>query len=95
MADKIRKPVPKNQREISISQQTPLLDNPNSAVVPLPVFANQNDPATAKNYRAEQISVKGDTEKDYTVGIGDYFNGQMGRFLREVSKRTGGTFIGR
>ena len=31
----------------------------------------------------------------YTVGIGDYFNGQMGRFLREVSKRTGGTFIGR
>jgi hypothetical protein len=81
MADKIRKPVPKNQREISISQQTPLLDNPNNAVVPLPIFANQNDPATAKNYRAEQISVKGDTSKDYTVGIGDidetiayYFN---------------------
>jgi hypothetical protein len=77
----IRKPVPKNQREISISQQEPLLDNPNNAVVPLPVFANQNDPATAKNYRAEQISVKGDTTKDYTVGIGDldetivyYFN---------------------
>jgi hypothetical protein len=81
MADKIRKPVPKNQREISISQQTPLLDNPNDAIVPLPVFANQNDPATAKNYRAEQISVKGDTSKEYTVGIGDidetiayYFN---------------------
>jgi hypothetical protein len=71
MADKIRKPVPKNQREISISQQEPLLDNPNSAVVPLPVFANENDPATAKNYRAEQISVKGETTKDYTVGIGD------------------------
>ena len=31
----------------------------------------------------------------YTVGIGDYLNGQMGRFLREASKRTGGTFIGR
>ena len=81
MADKIRKPVPKNQREISISQQTPLLDNPNNAVVPLPVFANENNPATAKNYRAEQISVKGDTTKEYTVGIGDidetisyYFN---------------------
>jgi hypothetical protein len=70
MADKIRKPVPKNQREIAISQQTPFLDNPNSAVVPLPVFQIKN-PATAKNYRAEQISVKGDTEKDYTVGIGD------------------------
>ena len=81
MANKIRKPVPKNQREISISQQTPLLDNPNNAVVPLPVFANQNNPATAKAYRAEQISVKGDSTKDYTVSIGDideaityYFN---------------------
>jgi len=81
MADNIRKPVPKNQREISISQQDPLLDNPNSAVVPLPVFANQNDPATAKTYRAQQISVKNDTEKPYTVGIEDidqavayYFN---------------------
>ena len=81
MADKIRKPVPKNQREISISQQTPLLDNPNSAVIPLPEFQNPENPATAKNYRAEQISVKGDTTKEYTVGIGDidetisyYFN---------------------
>ena len=81
MADKIRKPVPKNQREISISQQTPLSDNPNNAVIPLPVFANQNDPATAKTYRAQQISLKGDTAKEYTVGIGDidetityYFN---------------------
>jgi hypothetical protein len=57
------------------------LDNPNDAVVPLPVFANEINPATAKNYRAEQISVKGDTAKEYTVGIGDidetisyYFN---------------------
>jgi len=81
MADKIRKPVPKTQREISISQQSPLLDNPNSSVVPLPVFQNPENPATAKNYRAEQISVKGDSTKDYTVGIGDideaityYFN---------------------
>jgi hypothetical protein len=81
MADKIRKPVPKNQREISISQQDPLSSNPNSGVIPLPVFANQNDPATAKTYRAQQISLKGDTAKEYTVGIGDidetiayYFN---------------------
>ncbi len=78
---KIRKPVPKSQREISISQQTPFLDNPNSSVIPLPIFANQNDPATAKGYRAKQTSVKGDTVKDYTVGIRDldetivyYFN---------------------
>lgn len=67
----IRKPVPKTQREISIAQQTPLLDNPNSAVLPLPVFQNPENPATAKAYRAEQISAKGDTAKDYTVGIGD------------------------
>ena len=51
MADKIRKPVPKTQREISISQQIPLLDNPNSAVLPLPVFQNPENPATAKIYR--------------------------------------------
>lgn len=94
MADKIRKPVPKNQREISISQQDPFLDNPNSAVVPLPVFANQNDPATAKAYRAEQISVKGDTVKDYTVGIEDidqavvyYFNNVIQPFVIQNGQR--------
>ena len=77
----IRKPVPKTQREISISQQTPLEGNPNSAVLPLPVFQNPQDTATAKNFRAKQVSVKGDTDKPYTVGIGDidetityYFN---------------------
>ncbi len=81
MADKIRKPVPKTQREISISQQSPLENNPNSAVLPLPVFQNPQDTATAKNFRAKKISVKGDTDKPYTVGIGDidetityYFN---------------------
>jgi hypothetical protein len=81
MADKIRKPVPKNQREIAISQQTPSFQDPNAAVVPLPVFQNPTNPATAKNYRANQISVKGDTDKPYTVGIQDideavvyYFN---------------------
>ena len=77
----IRKPVPKTQREISISQQTPLENNPNIAVLPLPVFQNPQDTATAKNFRAKQVSVKGDTDKPYTVGIGDidetityYFN---------------------
>lgn len=71
MADKIRKPVPKNQREISISEQNALLGNPNAAVTPLPVFKNETDPATAKNYRADQISVKGDSEKPYTIGLQD------------------------
>jgi hypothetical protein len=68
----IRKPVPKTQREISIDHQTPLLENPNNSVTPLPVFQNPSNPATAKNYRANQISVKGDTAKEYTVGIEDH-----------------------
>lgn len=68
----IRKPIPKNQREISIDQQTPLLENPNNSVIPLPVFQNPTNPATATNYRANQISVKGDPSKEYTVGIEDH-----------------------
>lgn len=71
MADQIRKPVPKNQRQISIDQQSPLLENPNSAVTPLPVFKDTTDPATMNAYRAEQISLKGDTTKPYTVGLED------------------------
>ena len=71
MADKIRKPVPKNQRELSISEQNALLSNPNTAVVPLPVFKNETNPATAKGYRAQQISVKGDSDKPYVVGLQD------------------------
>ncbi len=94
MADKIRKPVPKNQREISISLQDSLLDNPNNAVVPLPVFQNATDPATAKNFRANQISVKGDTERPYTVGIEDidqtvayYFNNVINPFVIQNGQR--------
>ena len=94
MADQIRKPVPKNQREISISQQSPILDDPNLAVVPLPVFQNATDPATAKNFRANQISVKGDTEKPYTVGIEDidqtvayYFNNVINPFVIQNGQR--------
>lgn len=81
MADKIRKPVPKNQRELSISEQNALLGNPNAAITPLPVFKNETNPATAKNYRANEISVKGDSDKPITIGIQDldeailfYFN---------------------
>lgn len=81
MADKIRKPVPKNQRELSISEQNALLQNPNAAITPLPVFKNETNPATAKNYRANEISVKGDSDKPITIGIQDldeailfYFN---------------------
>jgi hypothetical protein len=71
MADQIRKPVPKNQRQISVDLQDPLLENPNSAVIPLPQFKNNTDPATMNNYRAQEISLKGDTTKPYNVGIQD------------------------
>jgi len=71
MADQIRKPVPKNQRQISVDLQDPLLENPNSAVIPLPQFKNTTDPATMNNYRAQQLSLKGDTVKPYSVGIQD------------------------
>ena len=94
MADQIRKPVPKNQREIAISQQTPSLNDPNLAVAPLPVFQNSTDPATAKNFRANQISVKGDTERLYTVGIEDidqtvayYFNNVINPFVIQNGQR--------
>lgn len=94
MADQIRKPVPKNQREIAISQQTPSLNDPNLAVAPLPVFQNATDPATAKNFRANQISVKGDTERPYTVGIEDidqtvayYFNNVINPFVIQNGQR--------
>jgi len=71
MADQIRKPVPKNQRQISVDLQDPLLENPNSAVIPLPQFKNNTDPAIMNNYRAQEISLKGDTTKPYNVGIQD------------------------
>lgn len=71
MADNPRKPIPKNQRQLSIQQQDPLLENPNSAVTPLPQFVNPNTPPQNNTYRAQQISVKGDTDKPFTVGIQD------------------------
>jgi len=81
MADNIRKPIPKNQRDISISKQDPLLENPNSSVTPLPRFINPNDPATAKAYRAQQITLKDEPGRTYGIGIQDideavhyYFN---------------------
>lgn len=71
MADKIRKPVPKNQRQVSIDQQNSLLENPNSAVTPLPVFRDTTDPATMNAFRANQISLRDDTVKPMTIGLED------------------------
>ena len=59
MATKGRKPIPKTQREISVSQQVPFdqeVGNPN--------LANEIN-------RGEQISFKGDTVKPFSIGIQD------------------------
>jgi len=71
MAEEIRKPIPKNQRDISISKQDPLLENPNNSVLPLPKFTNPENPATAKAYRAQQITLKDSPTKTYGIGIQD------------------------
>lgn len=59
MATKGRKPIPKTQREISVSQQVPFdqeVGNPN--------LSNEIN-------RGEQISFKGDTVKPFSIGIQD------------------------
>jgi len=71
MADNIRKPIPKNQRQLSIQQQDPLLENPNSAVTPLPQFQNNPNPAVDNAFRGNEISLRGDTAKPFNVGIKD------------------------
>jgi hypothetical protein len=71
MANEIRKPVPKNQRQLSIQQQDPLLENPNSAVTPLPQFQNNPNPAVNNAFRGNEISLRGDTAKPFNVGIKD------------------------
>lgn len=71
MADNLKKPIPKNQREISISKQKALTENPNNSITPLPQFVNPNTPPENTTYRANQLSVKGDEEKPYTIGLED------------------------
>lgn len=59
MATKGRKPIPKTQREISISQQTPFNEETGN-----PNFTNEIN-------RGKQISFKGDTVKPFSIGIQD------------------------
>lgn len=62
MATQGRKPIPKTQREISVSQHTstdPQMGNPNS------------DYTSVNNNRALNTSFKGDTVKPFSVGIQD------------------------
>ncbi len=97
MADKVRKPVPKTQYEISTDLNTAYdqnTGNPNDAVIPLPKFKNPTNPETVNSFRAQQISVKGDTVKPFTVGIQDldesiyyYFNNVIKPFVVQNGTR--------
>ena len=74
MANKVKKPVPKSQREISTSLQNPALESqgtPNNSVLPLPSVQNKVDPAQSTAYRGEQIAVKDDKTKAPTVTLQD------------------------
>jgi len=97
MAGKVRKPVPKNQREISTGLHQPFdtaLGNPNDGITPLPHFVDQTNPATRNTFRAQQISEKGDTTKGITIGIQDidesimyYFNNVIRPFSIQNNER--------
>jgi hypothetical protein len=97
MAGKVRKPVPKNQREISTGLHQPFdtaLGNPNDGITPLPHFVDQTNPATRNTFRAQQISEKGDTTKGITIGIQDidesilyYFNNVIRPFSVQNGER--------
>lgn len=67
MATKGRKPIPKTQKEILISQQEPY--NPPDGAVGFSAIGNPNEGKVSG--RADQISFKGDTTKPFSIGIQD------------------------
>ena len=96
-----RKPIPKSQRTVSIESQDPFQgkegrgaqQNPNSA------DSRQNSPANyqstgIKFNRSEQMTFKGDTTKQYSVGIKDideavfyYFNNEIKPMVYQNGER--------
>ena len=98
---KQRKPIPKSQRKQSIERQDPFpgmegrgaQQNPNSA------DSRYNSPAnyqsTGINFnRSEQMSSKGDTTKEFSVGVKDideavfyYFNNEIKPFVYQNGNR--------
>ena len=88
---RIRKPIPKTQKQISIDQQSPTdvrYGNPN---IPLPT--NENETGIPFN-RSEKLSWKGDTSKPFTIGIQDldeavfyYFNNVIKPFVYQNGER--------
>ena len=67
MSTEGRKPIPKTQREISISQQEPYNPPPGS-----PGFQEIGNPNRAEGLnRGEQTSFRDDTVKPFSVGLED------------------------
>lgn len=84
------KPIPKTQREISISQE-----NPYVPPVGAPGFSSTGNPNAADTFnRAEQISFKDDTVKPLSIGIQDidesvmyYFQNVIKPFVIQNNER--------
>jgi len=74
-----RKPIPKTQRELSISQQEPYVPP-----VGAPGFSPTGNPNSIDiNTRAEQVSFKGDTVKPLSIGIQD-IDGAVMYYIQDV-----------
>ena len=78
MAKNSRTPIPKTQREISISQQSPLEQRGGG-------FQPTGNPNDANNInRGDQISFKGDTTKPFSIGIQDIDESMMYYFTNVI-----------
>jgi hypothetical protein len=80
MAARGRKPIPKTQKEILISQQTPYIP-PSGA----PGFSPTGNPNEANiPNRGDQISFRGDTTKPFSIGIQDIDEAIMYYFINVI-----------
>ena len=78
MAKNSRTPIPKTQREISISQNSPLEQRGEG-------FQPTGNPNNANNInRGDQISFKGDTTKPFSIGIQDIDESMMYYFTNVI-----------
>jgi hypothetical protein len=78
MAKNSRTPIPKTQREISISQQSPLEQRGEG-------FQPTGNPNDANNInRGDQISFRGDTTKPFSIGIQDIDESMMYYFTNVI-----------
>ncbi len=87
----IRKPTPKSQKEISISQQQPTSERYGNPNIPLPI--NEDQTGVPFN-RSEKISWKGDNTKPLSIGIQDideaifyYFENEIKPFVYQNGER--------